>query len=206
MARNASEEEENNMALTRKFLKAMGIEDEKIEQIIEAHSESVTALKEQIDVANEKADKAVELESKLAKTEKELESAKAGSKKDDYEKLKAEYEGYRQKVEKDRSEALKRDAMKKLLVEIGIGERQAGKLVNHIDLSAIEIEEDGAIKNIDEVKKTQKEEWGDFIGKSTTISNGEVETPPRDSKPHDEELRALEDMDMADYIKFREGK
>ena len=33
-------------SLTRKMLKAMGIEDEKIDQIIEAHSETVDALKE----------------------------------------------------------------------------------------------------------------------------------------------------------------
>ena len=33
------------MALTRKMLKAMGIEDEKIEQIIEEHVESIDGLK-----------------------------------------------------------------------------------------------------------------------------------------------------------------
>ena len=33
------------MALTRKMLKAMGIEEDKIEQIIEAHSETVDSLK-----------------------------------------------------------------------------------------------------------------------------------------------------------------
>ena len=37
------------MSLTRKMLKAMGIEDEKIDQIIEAHTETVDALKEQRD-------------------------------------------------------------------------------------------------------------------------------------------------------------
>jgi hypothetical protein len=42
------------MALTRKFLKAMGIEEEKIEQIIDAHTETVNALKEERD--NFKAD------------------------------------------------------------------------------------------------------------------------------------------------------
>ena len=33
------------MSLTRKMLKAMGIEEEKIDQIIEAHSETVDSLK-----------------------------------------------------------------------------------------------------------------------------------------------------------------
>ena len=46
------------MALTRKMLKAMGIEDEKIDQIIDEHAESVNALKAQRDEFKEAADKA----------------------------------------------------------------------------------------------------------------------------------------------------
>ena len=46
------------MALTRKMLKAMGIEDEKIDQIIEEHAESVNALKAQRDELKEAAGKA----------------------------------------------------------------------------------------------------------------------------------------------------
>ncbi|MEE8717538.1 MAG: hypothetical protein SOI24_10925 [Coriobacteriales bacterium] len=36
------------MALTRKMLRAMGIEDEKADEIIEAHAETVDALKQRI--------------------------------------------------------------------------------------------------------------------------------------------------------------
>ena len=43
------------MALTRKMLKAMGIEDEKIDQIIEAHTETVDALKVERDQYKEDA-------------------------------------------------------------------------------------------------------------------------------------------------------
>ena len=49
------------MALTRKMLKAMGIEDEKIDQIIEAHSETVDALKEQRDQYKADAEKLPEV-------------------------------------------------------------------------------------------------------------------------------------------------
>ena len=44
------------MALTRKMLKAMGIEDEKIDQIIEEHTESTDALKQQRDEYKAKAE------------------------------------------------------------------------------------------------------------------------------------------------------
>ena len=46
------------MALTRRMLKAMGIEDEKIDQIIEEHAESVNALTTQSDEFKEAAGKA----------------------------------------------------------------------------------------------------------------------------------------------------
>lgn len=36
------------MSLTRKMLRAMGIEDDKADQIIEAHAETVDALKQQV--------------------------------------------------------------------------------------------------------------------------------------------------------------
>ena len=45
------------MALTRNFLKALGIEEEKIGEIINAHSETVTALKADIEKYKEDAEK-----------------------------------------------------------------------------------------------------------------------------------------------------
>lgn len=65
------------MSLTRKMLKAMGIEEEKIEQIIEAHTETVDALK----AYKEDADK-------LKNVQRELDDLKAagdGGYKEKYE-------------------------------------------------------------------------------------------------------------------------
>ena len=46
-----------NMSLTRKMLKAMAIEDEKIDQIIDAHTETTESLKEERDNYKESAEK-----------------------------------------------------------------------------------------------------------------------------------------------------
>ena len=81
------------MAFTRKMLKAMGIEDEKIDQIIDAHSETVDALKADRDTYKEDA-------AKLAAVQKELDELKA--KGDDG--YKAKYE-----AEKAAHDALKAD-------------------------------------------------------------------------------------------------
>ena len=64
-----------SMALTRKMLKAMGIEEEKIEQIIEAHAETVDTLKEQRDTFKADADKLAEVQKELDEAKKNLENA-----------------------------------------------------------------------------------------------------------------------------------
>ena len=45
------------MALTRKFLTALGIEADKVDEIINAHAETVDALKAERDTYKDKAEK-----------------------------------------------------------------------------------------------------------------------------------------------------
>jgi len=85
------------MNLSRKFLKALGIEDEKIDNIIEAHMETVNALKEERDGYQTKA-------KQLDDVQKQLDDLKA--KGDDG--YKAKYED-----EKKAHDALKDEVAKK---------------------------------------------------------------------------------------------
>ena len=80
------------MALTRKFLTALGIDADKVDEIISAHSETVEALKGERDKYKTQAESAEELQKKLDATEKELKSIQdKGDFKEEYDKLKAEY-------------------------------------------------------------------------------------------------------------------
>ena len=83
------------MALTRRLLKGMGLTEEQMDTIIDAHTETVDSLK--ADLSRYKADAEA-----LAGVRKELEEAKAslenekkGSWKVKYDALKEEYEGYK---------------------------------------------------------------------------------------------------------------
>ena len=75
------------MALTRKFLKAMGIDEEKVEQIVEAHSETVNGLKDQL--AGLRADA-----EKLPDVQKELDALKAAGDGGFEEKYQAEHRAF----------------------------------------------------------------------------------------------------------------
>ena len=80
------------MALTRKLLKGMGLTDEQIESVIDAHTETVDGLKEQI--TQYKADA-----EKLAEVQKQLDEAKAKKDyKDEYEKAVKDLSDYKAEV------------------------------------------------------------------------------------------------------------
>lgn len=97
------------MALSRRMLKALGIEDEKIDQIIEAHSETVDGLKDKLSKAESDA-------AKLADVQKELDGLKAGGDfKAKYEKEHADFETYKKDIANKETRAAKEKAVRAYL-------------------------------------------------------------------------------------------
>ena len=94
------------MTLTRKMLKAMGIEEEKIDQIIEAHAETVDGLKEKLKTAEADGEK-------LKGVQKELDDLKAnGDYKDRYEAEHKAFEDYKNAQAQKETQAAKEKAAK----------------------------------------------------------------------------------------------
>lgn len=166
------------MALTRKMLKAMSIEDEKIDQIIEAHTETVNALKEERDGYKEEAEK-------LPTVQKELDKAKEAAEKDDgknpwkvkYDAIKEEFDNYKAEEQAKATKATKEEAYRALLKECGVSEKRINSVVKVADIDSIELDKDGNIKEADALKDSIKEEWGDFIPTEET-KGAETSTPP----------------------------
>lgn len=100
--------EDRSMALTRKLLKGMGLTDEQVDTIIEAHTDTVDGLK--ADVARYKT--AAE---KLPGVQKELDDLKAagdGGYKEKYEKEHSAFETYKSDVTAKESKAAKEKAVR----------------------------------------------------------------------------------------------
>jgi hypothetical protein len=166
------------MALTRKMLKAMSIEDEKIDQIIEAHTETVEALKEERDSYKADAEKLPSVKKELDKLKDE--AAKDGDKnpyKVKYEAIKEEFEAYKHDVSKKETKVKKEDAVKAILQEIGVADKRINAVIKVTDLESIELDENGKIKDADSLKNSLKEEWGDFIV-SKKEAGATTSTPP----------------------------
>lgn len=96
------------MALTRKLLKGMGLTDEQVDTIIEAHTDTVDGLK--ADVSKYKTDA-----EKLPSVQKELDDLKAagdGGYKEKYEKEHSDFETYKSTVTAKESKAAKEKAVR----------------------------------------------------------------------------------------------
>lgn len=102
------------MAFTRKFLKALGIEDEKVEQIIDAHTEVTDGLKKKISEAEEKAEQYDELQKEMEKYRKQE------GYKDKYEKEHADFEAYKKDVTAKETRSQKSGLVQKYLESKGI--------------------------------------------------------------------------------------
>ena len=183
------------MALTRKFLSALGIEEEKAEQIIAAHSETVEGLKAERDKYKEDAEK-------LPATKTELEELKkkaAGEDpyKDKYEKIKKEYDEFKADTEAKATTAKKEKAYRKLLKDIGIPDKRIDAVmkVSGERISKIELDEQGEIKDGDKEKDNLKKEWSDFIPTTRTEGAPSPNPPSNTGKGTmtKEQIRAIED-------------
>lgn len=161
------------MSLTRKMLKAMGIEEEKIDQIIEAHSETVDSLKADRDTYKEDA-------GKLKEVQKELDELKAKGDdgwKEKHDKLKGEFENYKKDVEAKETHNKKVEAYKAILKDANLSEKGIEKAVKYAEWDKIELGEDGKLKGASDHIKAVKEEWAEYVT-TTTTTGAKTSTPP----------------------------
>lgn len=163
------------MAFTRKMLKAMGIEDEKIDQIIDAHSETVDALKADRDTYKEDA-------TKLAAVQKELDELKA--KGDDgykakYEAEKAAHDALKADIAAKETKKAKTDAYRELLKGANIDEKRIATILRAEapTIDKIELDADGKIKNAEQYTESIKSDWADFIV-TQSAKGTNTATPP----------------------------
>lgn len=178
------------MALTRKFLTALGIEAEKIDQIIENHSETVDALKDEIKGLKEKAANADEIQKELDEAKKSLEG-KDGYE-DKYKALKAEYDQYKADVTAKAESETKSRLYRDLLKKAGVSDKRLDAILKVTALADLKLSKDGAtLEDSDKLTEGIKKEWADFIGKQEQ-KGADTATPPEGGTPAPQKSRAAE--------------
>lgn len=164
------------MALTRKFLSALGIEPEKIDQIIEAHTESTDALKEQRDQYKADAEKLPTLQQEIESLRKESIDGDV-TYKEKYEKEHEAFEQYKEDQAGKEAKAKKAAAYTDLLKEAGISDKHLKAVLKVSDVDSIELDDEGNVKDAADKVAAIKEEWSDFVTVKDT-KGADVPKPP----------------------------
>lgn len=167
------------MSLTRKMLKAMGIEEDKIEQIIEAHTETVSALKDERDSYKEDAEKLADVQKELNTAKEKI--AKHGDgetvSKTEFDELKKEYEDYKKDITAKETRTAKVNAFRDLLKAAGVSDKRFDTVIKVSDIDGLELDKDGKIKDAEKITENIKTEWADFIP-TTTVVGANTANPP----------------------------
>lgn len=145
------------MALTRRALKAMGIEEEKIDEIISMHAETVDGLKSEVDRYKADAEK-------LPGVQRELDDLKAvgGDWKQKHDAVKQEFDEYKADQAGKEAKAARESAYRDLLKTVGVDEKRIDSILKVSKLDDLEMEGD-KLKNLDTLTENIKTEWADFI-------------------------------------------
>lgn len=175
------------MALTRSFLKAMGLDEEKINSIIENHSETVDALKKERDGYKAQAEAAAEVAKERDNYKEQL--SKAG----DVAKVQADFDAYRQKVEGEKVLTAKRAALLSLAEKAGVTREQfRNAIAKAWDMDSLEIDDNGVIKDADGVSAAIQKDYADFIGTPGNPPVPKVDPPAGGGKSYTaDELRNM---------------
>lgn len=165
------------MALTRKMLKAWGIEEDKIDLIVEGNADSLKA-------------KEAEKDKVIAQLQSEIDDLKSKGDdglqatydklKADYDTLQAEFNDYKDSIAKKETLEKKKTAYRELAKDSGLSEKGIEKALKYADYDSIELNKDGTVKNANDHISSLKEEWSEYVVTEGT-SGADTATPPSNS-------------------------
>lgn len=165
------------MALTRSLLKALGLNDEQISSIIEAHTDTIKGLQNSLKTAEEKANK-------LDSVEKELNEIKATNSgredfKTKYEKEHTEFEKFKSDIAAKETRAAKEAAVKAYFEKKNIiGKNQAIAMRGvKSDIDNLILDEQGKIKDTTALDELIKGDYAGLIS-TTKIEGANTPNPP----------------------------
>lgn len=177
------------MALSRSFLKGMGLTEEQVGAIVEAHSETVNGLTEQVK----------SLKAEVSKLQDDAESSKETSDsewKAKYEEEHSNFEAFKVEQTKNAEHNAKRSAYADVLRKVGVSDKRISQILAVAKVDELKLDKDGNVDGIDNLEKNIKEEWSEFIPHTTT-KGADVSTPPASNGKTmtREQIMAIQDRD-----------
>lgn len=183
------------MALSRSYLKALGLTEEQVNSIVEAHTETISGLKDELKTEREKANRLGEVEKEL----NDLKTANAG--KPNYEEL---YNADHTALENLRSEIAAKEARTAKEAAIGaffeknniVGkQKKIAMMAIKGDIDGYEVDQDGKLKDTKPLETLIKEDFAGLVSTTRTEGAGIAEPPANIGKTEKtkEEIMEIKD-------------
>lgn len=147
------------MAFTRNFLKSLGLTDEQVGAVIEAHTEVTDVLKQYKD----DAEKLAGVQAQLDEANQKIADGAKDSWKVKYDALKEDFDTYKTVQETEKTHAAKEAVYRELLKTAGIAEKHIDKVLRVSDIDGLKLGGDGKAEGGDSIIGDLKTEWADFI-------------------------------------------
>lgn len=188
------------MALTRKLLKSLGVSDDAIEAIIDAHSETVTGLKERITTLEQQVEDIPTITKERDELKEKVETLTTNG--GDAAKVQAEFDAYKAEVEGEKTRTAKRTALDTLLRDkVGVKRDEARQLIlDAAKLDDYELEESGSIKDADGHAKTLGEKYAAFVSTTRTTGTRPI-APPTGGKTYKTKDEIMKISDYGERIR-----
>lgn len=186
------------MKLTRKYLTELGIENDKADLIIEAHTETFDEIKKERDALKEDAAKIPALEEDLKKANDEIAGLKDNVEwKTKFEKEHEDFETYKTEQANKAVRHSQEKAFLDVLKDAGVSEKMLNMILDTKKadsmIAGIQFDEDGKAVGLDEIKKQVQTDYSDYIGKTVTHGANTVTPPANGGGKTKEEILAIKD-------------
>lgn len=153
----------------------MGIEGEKMEQILDMHLETVNGLKDQISTYKTDALKVPEISKKLEELEKAQQNPDEYKAK--YEQESKAFEDFKKQIETEKVNSTKKSAYQKLLEANNVKKNKWDLIMRTVKLDDLNIKDDNTLENSEDLNKGIITDWADFIEREIT-EGVKVARPP----------------------------
>ncbi|MGN1019810.1 MAG: hypothetical protein ACI4O7_05510, partial [Aristaeellaceae bacterium] len=163
-----------NMALTRSLLRELNLEDSAIEQIIQAHSETVTALKAEIDAARAEAAALTDVTAERDMLMEQI--AQLSAQQADARQLQEEFDAWKAREQQSLTDAEKQRLLRQALLDAGANGKAVALLAREIDPDSLVIT-GGALHNAGEVIAPVREKYAAFFARPVRLPAPVIQPP-----------------------------
>ena len=160
------------MALTRSFLKSLSLTDDQISAVIEAHSETVSALNQKYSELETSYNSAKESADRLQDVQKELDTLKKDDFKGKYEAEKSAHDALRDSVSRKEARAAKEKAVRAYYEDHNIRNSNLAIAMRGTDLDSLQLDSNGALADTSALDALVEGDFRPLVTARRTVSSG----------------------------------